>query len=135
MTLTQYLNACKTALTATFPNVLWYVGVDEPDVATSFVWFAPAIGPGLATEWVTDIRGMEVTAVGDQMDFAGAETLAYAVDRWILGEGGSRLVAGERVINVNRSGGPPYSLLHDNAERTHFVCGYLYEVYSGLAPV
>jgi hypothetical protein len=132
ITLTEYKDAAKEALKDTYPKVYWHVGIDDPPVPGAFVWFNLALGPGLATEWITDVRGVEVTVAGDQRDYAGAEELAFAVDHWLLGDGGSRVVAGMRVINVTRSGGAPYPLSFDNANRTRFVCGYLYEVYSGI---
>ncbi len=131
-TLTDLMVDTREALKTQFPGVDWHVGIDEPEGPTSFVWFAPAIGPGLATEWLSDVRGSDVTVAGDQGDFPGAEELAFAVDRHILGDGGTRDVAGKRVINVTRSGGAPYALEYDDANRTRFVCGYLHEVYSGI---
>lgn len=133
MTLTEFKDACKAALDGAYPGVYWHIGNDEPDVPGKFVWFNPVIGPGLDTEWLTDVRGVEITVAGEQHDYASAEVLAFAVDRWVLGPGGSRMIGATRVVNINRTGGAPYALTYDDADRTQFVCGYLYEVYSGLA--
>lgn len=132
LTTTGLRDHLRDSLSTDFLNVEWHVGNDEPDVPGKFVWVNSALGPGLATEWLTDVRGFEITVAGEQNDFASAEALAFAVDRVILGSGGSRMVGTTRVVNVTRSGGAPYPLTYDNADRTQFVCGYLHEVYSGL---
>lgn len=132
MTYSDLLADIKTALEGTFPGVDWSVGMDTPNVPGSYVWIAPALGPGLDTEWLTDVRACDITVAGDQNDYAGAESLAFAVDRHVLGQGGSRTVANNHVINVSRTGGAPYAIEHDDSERTVFVCGYLHEVYSGV---
>lgn len=132
ITTSELLEDIRAALAPTFPTVSWEVGMEAPDVPGPYVWVAPSIGPGLAVEWLTDVRGVDITVAGDQYDYAGAEALAFAVDRHVLGQGGSRVVAGHHVINVSRTGGAPYCIERDNAQRTVFVCGYLHEVYSGV---
>lgn len=116
-----------------YETVVWEAGSIEPNVPGAFVLFTPSNGTGLQTEWVTDVRGLDVLVAGHQNDFGGAESLAYFVDRILLGGGGSRQIGAERVVDMNRFGSAPYNSEQDDADRHHFVASYLYEVDSGLA--
>lgn len=115
-----------------YNDVTWTGGTQEPEIPGRIVMVNPATGPGLSTEWVTDVRGFDVTVIGEQEDYDSAEELALWVDRTILGAGGSRQMGDEWVVDVNRFGSAPYNTEVDDADRYHFVCSYLFEVQSGL---
>lgn len=116
-------------------DIEFYPGPDLPaDTANRFVVLTRTGGPGLTTEDLIDTSGWQVRVAGPQGDHDGAEAVAFDLDAVILRHGHSqRMTDGTWLVDMYRSGSPPTELLIDDAERTHFVCGYLCTVQSALA--
>lgn len=131
ITTAQIVTDLKTALEADWPNVTWIADSEEPDVPGPAVWVAPVPGPSEEVDGLVVVRAFDIDVAGKQMDFDYAERLAMAVDAHVVGDGGSTVIAGTRVIARYRAGGLPYMSQRDDADRTHFVCGYLHEVGYG----
>lgn len=105
-----------------------------PDIPGRYILLTPyGGGGGFAHEQLTSNRPIQVRSVGEQGDWDGAEYLAQQVD-YLFTFGWPDSLDGAAVIRVVRSGGDPYPLMVDDAERAHFVCSYLWEIES-TAPV
>lgn len=129
---TEVADWIKAAQTVAFPDATFVADSEEPDLPGPYVWVTPVFAPPATMDGLIDLRGYNVEVAGKQNDFDYAEQLAFAVDRQMLGDGGAVLIGGKRVIARYRAGGPPYSSQKDDGDRTHFVCGYLHEVESGV---
>ena len=105
-------------------------GLEDPQVPGRFVLLTPTSGSGFSTESLFDVTGFQVKSVGDQLDYDGAEDLAWTIDKILVGGGGSRVVAGVWTLGVARFGGGPTQLLEDDADRHHFICNYMVEAES-----
>lgn len=132
ITTQQIVDDLKNALKDAWPEVTWVADSEQPNVPGPIVWLAPVFGPGEDVDGLVVIKAFDVDVAGKQKDFGYAETLALEVDRHLVGDGGGKDLAGTRVIARYRSGGLPYMSQRDDAERTHFVCGYLHEVGYGV---
>lgn len=97
-----------------------------------FIIATPYGGPGVDTDGVTDRMSWQFRVIGRQSDYESAETMARAIDTALLSLPSSRITNGPWVISVTRIGGPPSTLLRDNAKRTHFICSYIFEHESAL---
>lgn len=115
-----------------YPDVAWELGTTEPQSPGPFVQFIASNGTGLDTDWVTDIRGLDIVVAGQQNSYAHAEELAMFVDKHLLGSGGSRSMSGKRLVDLSRFGSAPYNSEQDDADRYRFTASYLYEVDSEL---
>lgn len=96
-------------------------------VPTQHVRVTPSGGYGDQLEGVLVNQEWQIRVVGRTGDYESAESLAWILDRHILGWSGTQ-VGGVRVVAIQRSGSPPTVLLTDDAQRTHFVCSYLLDV-------
>lgn len=88
--------------------------------------------PGLSTDGIIDTVGWQIRTIGEQFDYESAEDLALAIDAGLQSLGTTD-VQGLRLVTVYRVGGPPTPLMEDDAQRHHFVCSYLFGVYSAVA--
>lgn len=112
------------------------------DLPYSYHCLTSVGGPGLVSEQAFDVRGYQVRTVGpqavdstDTRAYDYAEDMAYDVDKQLCTADIRGLlpatVGGMRLIRINRIGSEPSWLMNDDANRTHFVCSYLFEVQSG----
>lgn len=88
-------------------------------------------GPGLTLEQMFDRVIVTIRSVGLQGSYDDAEELAGNTDRWMLSPGNVQ-VGGAFALFVNRVGSEPVPVMTDKARRTHFQCGYVIPVSSGL---
>lgn len=88
---------------------------------------------GLITEErLLNRPGFEVRCVGEQDDYESARDLAFGVDWLLMSPPVAVLMGGVRVSAVAWVGGGPTLLTRDTALRSHFTCGYVLTVPSGL---
>lgn len=116
-------------------GVYFHPGPSDPDQPNGFVVVLSVDGGlGLQLDGVLDNWGWQVKTMGDQNLYDDAETLAHDIDKilmsWVSGK-----QDGVHVASIVRVGGPPQHLEFDSAERTAFVCSYLFDVESGLQPI
>lgn len=88
-------------------------------------------GPGLTLEQMFDRVIVTVRTCGIQGSYDDAEEWAGQVDRWMLSPGNVQ-VGGASALFVTRVGSEPVPVTNDKARRTHFQCGYIIPVSSGL---
>jgi hypothetical protein len=89
-------------------------------------------GPGLTTENLYDRVFIRVRAIGKQNNYDYAEKLGWDIDTLLLGVDHNGLVGTAKVLYVVRTGGSPYAIEKDPADRYHFQCSYVAETETGL---
>lgn len=89
-------------------------------------------GAGLTLEHTYDQTFITVRVLGRQLDYNGAEGLAYDVDRLLLAVDSVSLIGDTRVLYVTRTGGPPELVDLDASDRYHFQCTYITPAATGL---
>ena len=94
----------------------------------AIVWIAIQSGAGLTTEQLFDRPFVTIRSVGRQLDYDGAEKLAYDVDNALLALGGNATVGAAKVLYFTRTGGGPSLYNYDDADRYAFTCTYIAEV-------
>lgn len=114
------------------PALYVFPGPVIPEYPKRLVVCTQISSPGLETDGLIDIVGWQVRSIGEQNNYQSAEDLALAIDAGIQGLGNSQDVQGLRLVTAYRSGGPPTPLMVDDAQRHHFVCSYLFGVYSAV---
>jgi len=92
------------------------------------------VGNGIGTEAeeTYDRLFIVVRAVGPQMDYATAESLAWDIDTVMLGAQGNTIVGTARTLGIYRAAGAPVLVAHDAADRYHFQCTYVTSTQTGL---
>ena len=96
-------------------------------------------GPGFTTERAFDVRGVQFEYVGKQVSGSGrqaesyksAEELAWKHDEALMSFPLPSSIGGKNLILIDRIGSEPSYLRTDEADRTHFVCNYLFEIATG----
>lgn len=109
-------------------------GIDDPGTAGAYAMFTRIAAGTLSTEDLFNGVGVTIETVGEQYDYSGAEDFALAMDKAMLSASYSQLIGTSWVLSVSRVGAGPAELEYDDANRYHFVCDYLIDVESGLAP-
>lgn len=96
----------------------------EVDTPNRLIYLS--VGPGTPTkdERTFDSHSVQIRCRGAQGDPDGAERFMGVIDNLIMGVV-CPTVIGRRVIDIDYTGGPPQWLLHDNADREHYVGNYL----------
>jgi len=97
-----------------------------------FVLITRLAGAGLSVEGLFDRPGWQITAVGEQYDYADSESMADQIDAIMLNARGQQ-VNDLYLLQIDRQGGSPAPLQVDDADRTRFVCSYITEVESLVA--
>lgn len=88
---------------------------------------------GLITEErLVNQPGFELRCVGEQDDYDSAEDLAFRVDWLLMSPSVAMVMGGVRVSAVQWVSGGPTLLTRDAARRSHFTCGYVFTVPSGM---
>jgi hypothetical protein len=106
------------------------VDTDAIDVSPGrLVLLTLGSGAGYDVEMVFDRPAVFVRTVGNQMDYADAEKLAFDVDAGLTFPlDHSQLLGDKWLLSVVRAGGGPALLLKDDGDRYHFTCSYIMEV-------
>lgn len=91
-------------------------------------------GAGVTSEDLFDRPFITCRVIGDQGDYADAETLAQQLDHMFLAvnQVANRQIGTARVLYVARAGGGPVLLEKDSADRYHFTVTYITETGTGL---
>jgi hypothetical protein len=85
-------------------------------------------GMGLDAEELFDRQGVQLRAVGAQMDYMGAEKLAQDCDKAMMSIDISQNINGKWTLDIWRAGGGPTLVQKDDGDRYHFFCNYIWEV-------
>lgn len=93
----------------------------------SMVFLTLGNGAGLAKEGVFERPFIVARVIGLQMDFDGAEALAYDVDDVLLGVDGNTMVGTALTLYITRTAGSPQLVDFDAANRYHFQTTYIAE--------
>lgn len=118
------------------PSKVWFwEGPDVPDQPANYtVTLTVEDGLGLMLDGVLDNVAYQVHITGKQSLPQTAQEFANAVDKTLL-----NLIPGRHdgtlIVSIYRVGGAPSHFEIDDAERTHFVCSYYFDVESGLQPI
>lgn len=113
----------------TYATLTVHVGPDMPRIPDWFIVVSRTGGPGESVEGLFDGIGYQVRVAGWQHDPGSAEDVADLIDQYLrsLTTGSYQ---GRWVASIHRTGSGPSHLLVDDANRTHFVCGYVVDVHS-----
>lgn len=113
-------------------DVKIYPGPALPDVPDRYVVLTTYSGAGLeGGEHALDNRSWQARCVGWTDNYESAEEIANAIDIAFISHFSSN-IQGEWVTEISRAGGAPSPLLVDDADRTHMVCSYVFNVESAL---
>lgn len=116
-----------------YRDVAFWPGPNEENAPDDrFVMLTRVGGPGHVMEQIFDAVGWQVMCAGTQESFDDAELLALRIDALIT-SATSQDVEGIRLVTTYRQGSPPIPLTVDDANRTRFVCSYIFEVESYAA--
>lgn len=108
-----------------------YPGPELPDIPEPFVVCTRYGGPGMDADGAIDQISWQFRSVGPQANYDAAEAAADAIDIAMISHF-SAYVGGVWVSEIQRVGGPPTSLMTDEADRTHFVGSYTVSVELAL---
>lgn len=109
-------------------------GPYDPDQPGEFIICTGYGGPGEDVEGVIDNVSWQIRVVGPQNDYDTSEDLAIQIDKFFLSwQSDYMFEGGPWLAGIQRSGGAPAPLVRDDADRTHFICNYIFSHALALA--
>lgn len=128
ITMQEVVDWVNSELPVEFKNKPMVPGPRMPDDPNMGAKFQRIEGSGLSVEYLFDSFGFIVEVQSEQNDYASGEAFINAIDKVVIGQGGSRMVGSWWVGDAQRFGGSPTEIDTDDADRYHFQCIYALDV-------
>lgn len=93
----------------------------------SLLFLTVGNGAGQAKEGLYDRVFITARVIGRQREFDYTETLAYDVDKILLGIQSNTMMGNTLALYVTRTGGAPQLVDYDSSDRYHFQTVYITE--------
>lgn len=93
----------------------------------SLLFLTVGNGAGMAKEGLFDRVFITARVIGRQREFDYTESLAYDVDKVLLGVQSNTMMGNTLALYVTRTGGAPQLVDYDSSDRYHFQTVYITE--------